>query len=249
VLLAYAFSWWAWLWYRADPENVGAPILPWGPLLAALLVLAAVGGPPALRDLFARIVRWRVGLVWYAVVLLLPPALTLVALGLNVLLGAQPLETYTTPSAAGLAIRFVFIFLWIGLGEEPGWRGFALPRLLAGRTALAAALTLGLIHMVWHLPLLGVEYDHSNVLPWAISVLCVSIVMAWVFLHTRGSVLMPMLMHASNNTAAVVWRMFEGADQTRLWWLWCALWVATALAVVLASGAGLSRKMPQPGRE
>ena len=48
---------------------------------------------------------------------------------------------------------------------------------------------------------------------------------AWIFRHTGGSVLMPMLMHASNNTVAVVWRMFDGADQLRLWWLWGALWV------------------------
>ena len=49
---------------------------------------------------------------------------------------------------------------------------------------------------------------------------------AWVWLHTGGSVLMAMLMHASNNTIAFVWQMFAGPDQLRLWWLWCALWVA-----------------------
>ena len=87
-------------------------------------------------------------------------------------------------------MRFVFILLWIGLGEEPGWRGFALPRLLAGRTALAAALILGIIHLVWHLPLFGVEYDAANILPWGITVVCFSIVIAWVWLATGGSVLM-----------------------------------------------------------
>ena len=59
-------------------------------------------------------------------------------------------------------MRFVFIFLWIGLGEEPGWRGFVLPRLLVGRSALSAALILGVIHAVWHLPLFGVEYVAWN---------------------------------------------------------------------------------------
>ena len=46
--LAYALSWWAWVWYRLDPGHVDAPILPIGPLLAALVMLALVGGRPAL---------------------------------------------------------------------------------------------------------------------------------------------------------------------------------------------------------
>jgi membrane protease YdiL (CAAX protease family) len=241
VALAYALSWWAWVWYRLDPGNVDAPILPIGPLLAALIVLALIGGWAAVKELLAKIVLWRVGWVWYAVVLLLPVALTLSAYGINLLLGAERVAAFEMPSTGQLAFRFIFILLWIGLGEEPGWRGFALPRLLKGRRALTAALILGAIHMVWHAPLYGVEYDASNVLPWGISVFCFSIVICWVYLHTGGSVLMPMLMHASNNTIALVWRMFEGGDQLQLWWVWCALWVITAGAVVLATGANLMR--------
>ena len=242
VALAYALSWWAWIWYRLDSENVGAPILPTGPLLAALIVLFLVGGWPEVRGLLRSIVHWRVGWVWYLVALGLPVYLTLAAVGLNLLLGAQPILSFRAPGTADLAVRFVFILLWIGLGEEPGWRGFALPRLLAGRSALAAALILGVIHLVWHLPLFGVEYDAANILPWGITVVCFSIVIAWVWLHTGGSVLMAMLMHASNNTIAVVWQMFAGTDQLRLWWLWCALWVAAAALVVAATGPSLRRR-------
>ena len=176
--------------------------------------------------------------------LLLPVALTLAAVGLNLALGARRAPDFAVPEIGSLAFRFVFILLWIGLGEEPGWRGFALPRLLVGRSALAAAMILGLIHAVWHAPLFGVEYDAANGLPWAITVVCFSIVVCWVYLHTGGSVLMAMLMHASNNTVALVWRMFEGGDQLRLWWLWCALWVAAAAVVVLANGADLTRSRP-----
>jgi len=241
LVLAYALSWWAWVWYRADPENVGAPIWAMGPLMAVLIVLPLVGGWPAVKDLLRSIVRWRVGWVWYLLVLGLPAVLTLTATGLNLLSGARPLPDFKMPGAGGIAARFVFILLFVGLGEEPGWRGFALPRLLIGRTALSAALLLALIHMVWHLPLFGVEYDASNGLPWAISVVCFSIMTAWVFLHTRGSVLMPMLMHASINTTALAWGMFEGGDGLRLWWIWCGLWVAATAFVVLANGPELGR--------
>ena len=50
-----------------------------------------------------------------------------------------------------------------------------------------------------------------------------------------------MLMHASNNTVAVVWRMFEGDDQVRLWWVWVGLWVMATAAVVLIYGKDLTR--------
>lgn len=241
VTLAYLLSWWPWLWYQYDPITADAPILPLGPFLAALIVLAIIGGWPAVRAWFAKIVHWRVGWFWYAVALLLPVALTLLALALNLAMGARPVAAFEMPGPVQIAFRFAFIFLLIGLGEEPAWRGFALPRLLEGHTALAAALILGLIHMIWHLLLYGVEYDAANVLPWGVTVFAVSIVICWMWLHTGGSLLLPMLLHASNNTIALVWRMFEGGDQLRLWWLHGAVWALTAAIVVLATGPDLSR--------
>ena len=72
-VLAYAFSWWAWIWYQVDPVAADAPILPIGPFLAALVMLALIGGWAAIREWLAKIVHWRVAPVWYAVVLLGPP--------------------------------------------------------------------------------------------------------------------------------------------------------------------------------
>jgi uncharacterized protein len=241
VILAYALSWWPWVWYQYDPVAADAPILPPGPFLAALIVVSLVGGWAAVRDWFAKIVHWRVGWVWYAVALLLPVALTLSAVGINLMAGAQRAATFKIPDAGSLAARFVFIFLFIGLGEEPAWRGFALPRLLKGRSALAAALILGVIHMVWHLPLYGVEYDSANVWPWGITVICVSVVTCWMWLHTGGSLLLPMLLHASNNTIALVWRMFDGGDQLQLWWIWCALWLIATATIVFSAGMDLKQ--------
>jgi len=246
VLLAYALSWWPWLLYRNDPQSVDAPILPIGPLIAVIVVLLGIGGLPALRELVSKVTLWRVGWGWYAVVLGMPVVLTVSAVMLNLLLGATTVDGFNLPSLPQLLIRFLFIFFWIGLGEEPGWRGFVLPRLLVGRTALVAAIILGAIHAVWHWMLFGVEYDVTNVLPWGISVFCFSIVICWVWIKTGGSVLMAMLMHASNNTIAVLWGMFEGADQIQLWWIWCALWVLFAGAVIAANGLDLRPKRVNP---
>ena len=244
VVLAYALSWWAWVWFRMDPENVGAPILPMGPLLAALILLPVIGGWPAVRDLLQRIARWRVGWAWYVVVA--PVAGRAHARGRRPqsrcsARGASP--DFAAPASATLAVRFVFILLWIGLGEEPvaRLRAAAAARRPFGarRGADPRADPRGLAP-----PAVRRRVRRRQRPAWAITVVCFSIVVCWVYLHTGGSVLMAMLMHASNNTVALVWRMFEGGDQLRLWWLWCALWVAAAAVVVLANGADLTRSRP-----
>ena len=92
-----------------------------------------IGGWTALKDLFRRIVLWRVGWVWYLVVLAGPVVLTLRGgTHQSHARGEAARKFRELPDPAGLAARFVFFFLWIGLGEEPGWRGFVLPRLLVG---------------------------------------------------------------------------------------------------------------------
>lgn len=238
--LAYALSWWPWAWTVLDPGNAPSTILPPGPLLAALIVLAMTGGWAAIRQFLTRIVRWRVGLHWYLVVLAVPPAITVGAVVINLLLGAG-----WQPHFLGwidLGARFVFVLLFIGLGEEPAWRGFALPRLMAGRSALAASLILGVLHIVWHLPLFGVEYDASNIAPWMIGVLSFAIVVTWIYLHSRGSLLLPMLFHSSVNVSAVMFGWFSGGDLLRLWWLFGALWLLAACVVVVRYGPALTQR-------
>ena len=153
-VLAFALSWWPWILYAFGPSP--APIASFGPFLAALVVLAITQGKSGIGGLLRRMVRWRVGIRWYAVALLLPVGIALAATALNVLLGAQ------APSAADLGgwtdlfSSFAFVLLIPGIGgtwEEPGWRGFALPSLQAGRSALVASLILGAVWALWHLPL------------------------------------------------------------------------------------------------
>jgi membrane protease YdiL (CAAX protease family) len=247
--LAYAFSWWAWIWYRLDPVGADAPILPLGPLLAAVVMLALVGGRTVLAAWLAKILHWRVAPRWYLFVFLAPPALTAFAAAITVATGSQLTPTPTVPSVADFAVQFVFVLLWIGVGEEPAWRGYALPRLMARRNALTAALLLGAFHVVWHLPLFGVEYDLANGLPWAISVFCFSIVTAWMWIHTGGSLLLPILMHTVNNVVdRVIWQWFDGSDRIHLWWAWAGLWTLLTVVIVAATGLRLTRSAPPSHR-
>jgi membrane protease YdiL (CAAX protease family) len=242
--LAYALSW-------AQSLFEAHGILPLGPLFAALIMLALVSGRVGISDFLRRIVQWRVGLRWYALALLLPVALTSTAVGLNLLFGARLLSTDRIPGLSDLPATFLFIMLFIGLGEEPAWRGFALPRLMAKHTALTASLLLGVLHVLWHLPLFGLEFDWQNGLPWALAVVASAIVTTWMANHTRSSLLLPSLLHTSVNVVAqyLFNPLFSGIDLIQLYWLWGGLWCIVALAIVALTGIELGRAAASPAHQ
>ena len=242
-VLAYALSWWPWILYALDLSP--QPIAGFGPFLAAIVVLAITRSKTGVVALLRRMVRWRVAPVWYAVALLLPVAITVISAMLNVLLGAQGASSADLGGWPSLIPTFFILLLVPGLGgawEEPGWRGYALPRLQTGRSALVASLMLGVLWALWHLPLMVVgEVNWSDL----VLVIAVSVVFAWVFNNASGSVLIVMLMHAMNNTISgnFFGPMFSGADSVRQSWLLAALWCAVAIVLIVVAGPGhLSRK-------
>jgi uncharacterized protein len=242
-VLAYVLSWWPAILYALD--LLPQPIAGFGPFLAALVVLAITQGKTGIVGLLRRMVRWRVAPVWYAVALLLPVAISLTAAVLNVVLGAQAPSSVELGGWTGLFSTFFILLLIPGLGgtwEEPGWRGYALPRLQVGRSALFASLILWVGLVVWHLPLMIVGEVHwSDV----VFLLGFAIVFNWVFNNANGSVLIIMIMHAMNNTisGSFIGPMFSGADSVRQAWLYAALWCAVATVVVVVYGPQhLSRK-------
>jgi membrane protease YdiL (CAAX protease family) len=242
-VLAYALSWWAWILYALGvfPN----PIASFGPFLAALVVLALTEGKPGIGRLFRRMVRWRVSPVWYTLALLLPAVLAGIAAALNVLLGAQPPSPAQVGAWPQLLPTFAVLLLVPGFGgawEEPGWRGYAVPRLQRGRSALVASLILGVLIAGWHLPLMVAgEIHYSDI----VLILAAMIVVNWVFNNAKGSVLIVMLLHAANNTVSGSYfsPMFSGADSVRQSWLLALVWgVMAVLVIAIAGPTNLSRK-------
>jgi membrane protease YdiL (CAAX protease family) len=254
-VLAYALSWWAWPLYALGvfPN----PVASFGPFLAAIVVLALTEGKAGLVGLFRRMVRWRVAPGWYAVALLLPAVLTAVATMLNVMLGAPAPSSAQLGAWPGILSAFAIVLLVPGVGgawEEPGWRGYAVPRLQHGRSALVASLILGVLIAGWHLPLIVVG---QVVYPDIALILAAVIVFNWVFNNAKGSVLIIMLMHAGNNAVSGNFfsPMFSGADSIRESWLLALVWAVVAVLVIAIFGpTNLSRKYqrqqePLPGSE
>ena len=247
-LLAFAITWMVWV-----PRAVEAPmgfvgrVSTWAPAIAALLAAALTGGRGAVRELGARLVRWRVGWQWYVVVIIGPAVFSLAVAVISALLGgswtaAVPLALREGPFVL-LPLFLMVLALTDGLGEELAWRGFALPRLLASYNALLASLILGVLWMLWHLPLVWTESAVLYQQPlWLLlfDIAAKSILFTWVFLHTRGSVLLAVLFHASTNLFAVSPVVAEGEDPTLPLLAAVAKWALVGVVIAVA-GPGLAK--------
>ncbi|MGI8457311.1 MAG: CPBP family intramembrane glutamic endopeptidase [Propionibacteriaceae bacterium] len=240
-VLAAAFSWWPWPLYAAGLSSV--PIAGFGPFLAAVTVLGLTRGRTGVGGLLRSMVRWRVPLRAYVLALGLPLLLSGAAIGANVWLGAPRPSSALLGGWVEIPVTILAILLIPGLGgawEEPGFRGFALVRLEQRWGAMTAPLVLGVLWVGWHLPLLLA----GQILPTdVLTIIAASVVIAAVFHVGGGSVLIAMLLHATNNAVGgnFASQLFEGADLHRLGWLTAAGW-CTAAGVVLAVQAGNARR-------
>src|SRR5215212_3715192 len=163
-VLAYALAWWIWILYAIEITFLG-PIFALGPFLAAIIVTALTHGKAGLKALLSRLVRWRVGLRWYALALGLPVAVYLLAVSLSVLFGARASTAEQFGSWYLIFPLFAYSLLFPlsgAFGEELGWRGYALPRVQARLSALSSALIIGVIQTAWHLPLFMSDLVHLS---------------------------------------------------------------------------------------
>ena len=165
---------------------------------------------------------WRVGARWYAVALLLIPAAYL--LGTLVYPGA--LASFTAVPAARWIVEYVIVFTLGGiiggpLFEEPGWRGFALPRMQGRLGPLGASLGLGVIWAGWHFPQFLMPEsatqnggsDLATIAIFVLTVVSICVVMTWVFNQTGGSLFLAILVHSSVNTSqAMINQFFPAVD-------------------------------------
>jgi membrane protease YdiL (CAAX protease family) len=239
-VLAFLFSWYPWLIALAR-GGVSGPN-PLGPLVAALVVAGVASGWSGIRELLGRIVRVRFGLQWYAVIFGMPIAFCAVALAIMAAI-RYPVSLPAAAAWRELPDRFIFIFLFIGLGEEPGWRGFALPRLQKRQTPFMASLILAPIWALWHLPLMGNEFPGPVIPAFLISLLGGTLIQTWLFNRTRGSVFAQMLFHATVNTvgAGLIFPLFKGGAFVAFWYVYAALWLIAGVVVSATRRGGLSR--------
>lgn len=184
-----------------------------GPLSAALIVTAVTEGGNGIRKLLARLVKWRVEFRYYAFAILGPISLFVFAILVNLivtgtwpdirLLGEADYLPYLTPIGT--------LGLWVltySIGEETGWRGFALPHLQRNRSAATSTLILAIFWAGWHLPAFFFRDTYTDLgifgYPmFVILILCTTMIFTWLYNSTDGSLLLVVLFHAFFNWLSV----------------------------------------------
>jgi membrane protease YdiL (CAAX protease family) len=258
LLLAYGIAWGAVLALVAPTGLPGrsdqiARLFPLvllamlaGPSLSGLLMTALLEGQAGLRALGARLVRWRIGRQWYLPLLIAPLLLASVLAVLTAIAPAFRPAILTSGDPLAVLLIAGVVGLAAGIGEEIGWTGFALPRLLVRWRPLTAGLALGSVWAFWHLladywggvESFGVWY-WPHFLQWVVALTAFRVLMAWVYAQT-SSLLLAVLMHASFTSGqALLGPIGVTPAQGVLWYALFAagLWLVVA-AVVAAGGLG-----------
>lgn len=232
-VLSCLFSWWPSALAAAGWSSSGG-LAGFGPFLAAVLVLALAEGRGGVRQLLVRMVRWRVGPRAYLLAIGIPVVITGAAVGLTLASGAAVPSGAALGSWTQLPLLVAMMLLIPGVGgawEEPGFRGFALGRLEERFGISAAPLLLGGFWVVWHLPL----FLTGDILwPDVVVILAVSVVIAAVYHSARESILIAMLLHATNNAVAGEFAspLFTGVDAVHLHGFIALGWVVAAVGVM-----------------
>jgi uncharacterized protein len=215
------------------------------PSVVAIVLTAIVFGRGALRKLLGRLLIWRVNPLWYLVVLLGPVALTGGVVLLNALMGGAALSLGMPLLGAAIFLA-ISIFPGSAMGEEIGWRGYALPRLQSRMSALSASLLLAPIWGLWHLPL-WLQGDPVKTpifyVAFFAAVFPMSVLLTWVYNSTGGSLLMVVLLHATVNLPITLVIDDLGTRGRVPSLLYFGLLVVAAIVVILVAGPKhLSRK-------
>jgi uncharacterized protein len=224
--MAYSFSWIGWLPYVLSQSGLG--LLPFqasqlialpgaylGPLLSGFLMTAAVEGKSGVRHLWQRFFLWRVNWRWYLFAIFGTPAMLF--LGYLSQPGAMAVLNFSILQLVGVfAIILLLEIFTSGLAEEPGWRGFALPRLQKRCGPLLGTIILGILWGGWHLPLFLTAWSHGgnglvDIVVFILTTIGTAITITWMFNHTRGSLLLAVLLHAAIDafgSTAIVTNLF-----------------------------------------
>lgn len=184
-----------------------------GPISAALIITGITEGREGIHAILGRLLKWKVGFRYYAFAILGPIGLFSLAVLINrIITGTWPNlnllgEADYLPNLTPLGTLGLWVLTY-SLGEETGWRGFALPHLQRNRPASSATLILAIMWAVWHIPAFFFRdtYTEMGIFGYpvfAISILFTTMVFTWLYNSTGGSLLLVVLFHAFFNWLSV----------------------------------------------
>jgi membrane protease YdiL (CAAX protease family) len=213
------------------------------PSAVALAMTARFEGRGSVRELLSRLVHWRVPFRWYLFALLFYAAVKLLAAVIYRIAESRWPQFGGDAWYALLPAILVAAIVGGPLGEEVGWRGYALPRLTTRYGAALASLLVGLVWACWHLPLFfiaGLD-DYTDQLgqsfpTYLLQVVALSVAIAYLMGNVGGSLLLAVLMHSSiNQTKDIVTSRVPGADNMWVLSSSTVAWITVALLWICAA--------------
>jgi uncharacterized protein len=209
--LSYVVSWPAWVLETKDITWAAFPGY-FGPAIAALAIIAITQGKYGLKKILTKIYLWRVPVRWYLIAIFLPIGSVLLAVVFQLLNGGENTIRWVefTPRLSTLALGFIGLSLYgifVAAGEEIGWRGYALPGMFKQYNPLVASILVGIFWGFWHLPLRWLYTSDSNLtdaLFYGFGIDAAAIIYTWLYLNTRGSILIASLFHAVYDVTVIM---------------------------------------------
>ncbi len=246
VSLTFGWTWGLWtvvnLIGPSAPRLSGALLLAsaFGPSVAAFVTVLAFEGKAGFAHWLRRCLCWRLGWGWYALALLAPPLAMGTALGLHAVLGGTiPPMPVQGPVLVIIAQFAVITVLGGPLGEEFGWRGYAVPALTTLLGWRWAAVLIGVVWGLWHLPLFWMPDTAQAKLPMGLflaSTVALSVVFARLSVNTQFSVLPAILLHGAINWSSMVLPIMPAGGDARPYSIVIGLLMLLAAAVMLKPG-------------
>jgi len=248
--LAYVISWIVWAPLVASAQGwYEGPVSPYlyalgfmGPMVAAVVVTGIHEGAAGVRRLLGQGLRYRIGIRWYLFALFVPPVLFGLSAAIAYLLGDPWPDWHLYGRMDDVFPGLGLVASWLGhlfivcMGEEVGWRGYALPRLQRERSALKATAVLSVVWTLWHVPTFLFDQDLAHGLGMAVGYLFgifpVAVLYTWLYNSTGGSVLLVSLWSA-NMTLPIL----SPAAAGRIPLIMAALMTVLAMVVTNVAGA------------
>lgn len=216
--LAYLISWIIWLpLYGGVFGWSDLPTLPFhhalgglGPLLAAFITTGIFQGGEGVKQLIKKCLQVK-PLIYLSIALFSPFVLVLLATIINYFVNHSPIQLsglFTSKEFPqfNLFTFFIYNLIFFGLGEEVGWRGFALPRFQRTYSALTSSIILTIFWAIWHWPLFlyrpgYTSMDFAGIFGWTFSLLTGSVLLTWLYNSSRASILICAIFHSTIDIA------------------------------------------------
>jgi uncharacterized protein len=258
-ILTFVFTWFFWLFgilsslriiYFPVPNLVWVVIGAHGPLAVSFWLTYKASGLPAVKKLLLSGFQLRMRLVWWAVIFAVPFILAGLAFWINMSSGDFSPDTILLEQPLLIFPNFLFMFFLGGsFQEEFGWRGFALPRLLALQTPFTASLILGVIWCFWHLPLFyigGLSQSYMSFGIFFLLTLAFSFFFTWIYIRTDYNLFSALLLHTALNTSLSFFPPIEqvtGGNQAAFTYL-TVLYLIAALFLIIRERQTWFIKLP-----